>query len=305
MLEGSTDVGQLRAGCLFTESSDEEVRRSVSAVRAGKSLKPDMWPGGARVAVAITFDVDHEFPVYRSEAAILSIGEYGATTAMPRILEMLKRQQIRSTFFVPGMVQVIHPDTVPQILATGEHEVGLHGWVHERAPDLRDRKEEAALLERSINVLTAAAGGVRPVGHRAPNNAISEHTLGLLAEQGIHYDSSLSARDDPHEILLSGEVANIIELPLSWEAGDYLYFHHDEFWRGSMPLPEAILDVWKSDFDVAYAEGTMFNLTLHPQVIGRRSRFVVLERLIEYIKSRGDVWFATLGEIAECSKPRA
>jgi peptidoglycan-N-acetylglucosamine deacetylase len=298
----SSDDKVLRAGCLFIDTPEAEVRRALSTVRAGRSLVPAAWPNGAQVAVAITFDVDHETPIHKLEPALLSIGEYGATTALPRLLALLERQQIPATFFVPGMVQLLHPETVPQILKSGRHEVGLHGWVHERPPDLRDRAEEAGLIARSIAVLTEAAAGRRPLGYRAPNAAVSDHTLELLAEAGLLYDSTLSARDEPHELLLRGKVSELIELPFSWENDDYLFLHHDEFWRGSLPWPDAILEAYKSDFDVAYSERTLFNLTLHPHVIGRRSRAAMLDKLISYIKSRNNVWFATLGEVAQYVK---
>jgi peptidoglycan/xylan/chitin deacetylase (PgdA/CDA1 family) len=298
-VEESSSEKEVRAGCLFIETSTARVRELVSTVRAGRSLQPKAWPNGAQVAVAITFDVDHETPIYKLEPAILSIGEYGATTAMPRLLGLLERHRIPATFFVPGMVQMLHPETVPEILKSGGHEVGLHGWVHERPPDLRDRAEEAGLIARSIEVLTEAAGGRKPLGYRAPNAAVSDHTLEILAETGLLYDSTLSARDEPHELLLRGQVSKLIELPFSWENSDYLFLHHDEMWRGSLPWPDAVLEVYKSDFDVAYSERTLFNLTLHPQVIGRRSRAVMLDKLISYIKSKNNVWFATLGEIAQ------
>ena len=55
---------------------------------------------------------------------------------------------------------------------------------------------------------------------------------------------------------------------------------------------------WIDEFDVAWEERTMFLLTMHPHVIGHRSRIVVLEALIEHIRSHDDVWFATHEEIA-------
>jgi peptidoglycan-N-acetylglucosamine deacetylase len=76
-------------------------------------------------------------------------------------------------------------------------------------------------------------------------------------------------------------------------------------WQGRMPSPDAVLEVYKSDFDVAYAERTVFNLTLHPQVIGRRSRAAMLDKLISYIASKENVWFATLGQIAQYAKDNA
>lgn len=293
----SSEMQELRAGCLFTESSEESILRALSAVRAGNSLNPPSWPNRARVAVTITFDVDHEFPVYKLDPALLSLGEYGATTGLPRILTLLKHHGIPATFFVPGMTQRLHPETIPEILAQGPHEVGIHGWVHERAPDLRDRAEEESFIARSIEVITQAAGGVRPLGYRAPNAAISEHTLDILEQFGLSYDSSLSGSDEPYELLLKGRKSKLIEVPISWENGDYTFLHSDEFWQGSLPWPQAVLDSWKKDYDMAYSEGTIFNLTLHPQVIGRRSRISILDELLSYIRTKDDVWFATLGQV--------
>jgi peptidoglycan-N-acetylglucosamine deacetylase len=302
MVGETAEYHELRAGCLFIQTAEDTVREAVSVVRSGRPLLPSVWPKGGRVAVAITFDVDHETPINRLEPALLSLGEYGATTAMPRLLTMMDRHDIPATFFVPGIVQLLHPQTVPQILASGRHEVGLHGWVHERPADLRDRAEEADLIERCIRVLTDAAGGLKPRGYRAPNNALSAHTLELLAEAGIAYDSSMSARDEPYELQLRGKPTDLIEIPMSFENDDFIFLHNDEFWQGTLSSPDLILDVWKSDFDAAYEEGSIFNLVLHPHVIGRRTRAIILEKLITYIKGKDDVWFATLGEVADYVK---
>ncbi|MFL6632070.1 MAG: polysaccharide deacetylase family protein [Massilia sp.] len=298
----SSDHTELRAGCLFTETPEDEIIKAVSVIRTGDILKPTSWPGGARVAVAITFDVDHEFPVYKLDPSLQSLGEYGATTAMPRILALLKRHGVPGTFFVPGMTQRLHPETVPDILAGG-HEVGLHGWVHERAPDLRDREEEELMITKTIKALTDA--GAKPIGYRAPNSALSEHTLGLLDKHGIEYDSSLCGRDEAYEVLVHGKKVNVVEIPMSWENDDFIFLHNDEFWQGTFPSPKGVLEAWQSDFDVAYSEGTLFNLVMHPHVIGRRSRSAILDQLLSYMRSKDSVWFATLGQIARHVKQHA
>jgi hypothetical protein len=53
------------------------------------------------------------------------------------------------------------------------------------------------------------------------------------------------------------------------------------------------LEAHLSEFDVAYEEGSMFLPTMNPQIIGYRSRMAVPEKLVQYIRSRPDVWFAT------------
>jgi hypothetical protein len=59
-----------------------------------------------------------------------------------------------------------------------------------------------------------------------------------------------------------------------------------------------VYDVYKSEFDKAYEEGTMFLLTMHPFVTGHRSRIATLERLLVHTKTKPDVWFATEESVA-------
>jgi peptidoglycan/xylan/chitin deacetylase (PgdA/CDA1 family) len=88
-------------------------RAAVAKVRAGRSLRPPRWKDGARVCVALSFDSDHETSTLREGSVSpgrLSQGEYGARTAVPRILNLLRRHDIRVSFFVPAVVALLHPD---------------------------------------------------------------------------------------------------------------------------------------------------------------------------------------------------
>jgi len=67
--------------------------------------------------------------------------------------------------------------------------------------------------------------------------------------------------------------------------------------------PRDVAQVWIDEFDKAWEEGTMFVLTMHPHVIGHRSRIVALELLLNHIRTRGKAWFATHREVAEYVKP--
>ena len=76
------------------EWSEDSIRKVVGAVRAGRDLQPKQWPGGARVAVLLSFDVDNESVSLRfGEPTIgaLSQGEYGARVALPRVVSLLDR----------------------------------------------------------------------------------------------------------------------------------------------------------------------------------------------------------------------
>src|SRR5213593_1411906 len=168
-------------------------RSAVNKVRAGRSLKPARWKDGARVCVALSFDSDHETSTLR-EGAIspgrLSQGEYGSRAAVPRILEILRRHEIRASFFVPGVVAQLHPEEQRRVVGDG-HEVAMHGWIHEGTSELT-APVERELMARAFDTL-AKITGRPPVGLRAPSWDFSPSTLGLIRELGLRYDSSLMA----------------------------------------------------------------------------------------------------------------
>jgi len=284
--------------------TDSQVVAAVSAVRAGRSLQPASWPGGRRVAVLLSFDVDNETVtgLRTGDPTIgsLSQGEYGARVALPRVLALLDRHEIPASFFIPGWSLKLSPAMADAIRASGRHEIGVHGWIHELNSTL-SLDDERALLQRAVDYLTEATGS-RPVGYRAPSWDFSPNTLNILREMNFLYDSSLMSDDRPYEILQNGQPTGLVELPVEWILDDAPVLNP----RGDRYTnPRELLQVWKDEFDVAYQEGTMFLLTMHPHYIGHRSRIVVLQELIEHIRSRPGVWFATHRAAAEYVKESA
>ena len=278
------------------EMSMQEIRDLVNRVGKGRSLQPDEWPGGARVAVLLSFDADDETVELRSggdSINVISDLQYGRV-GLKRIVNLLDRHEIPASFFVPGVSLELDPEKAILINRSGRHEFAVHGWIHENPASL-DRQQEKAALERSIATIKRLSG-YTPVGYRAPSWNFSEHTLDILGELGFFYDSSLMSDDSPFEILRNGEPTGIVELPVSWVPDDASYLLPRS--AGAIS-PRDFLTILKDDFDVAYREGTMFLLTAHPDIIGRRSAIVILEELIDYIRSKPDVWFATHREVAE------
>ena len=188
-------------------------RGIVDKVRAGRSLKPATWPGGARCAVALSFDSDHESTTLRlgqTSPGKLSQGEYGSRAGIPRIRRLLDRHGIRASFFVPAVVAELHPDE-QRALADEGHEIGIHGWIHEYNSQLPPEAERDLQL-RSADTLERISGQ-RPVGMRTPSWDFSAHTLAIAREMGLLYDSSLMADDEPYELLEDGEPTGVVELP--------------------------------------------------------------------------------------------
>ncbi len=284
--------------------SDERVRSAVNQVRAGRDLNPPSWPGGARVAVLLSFDVDNETTQGLRTGTVsigpLSQGQYGARVGLPRVLGLLEEEDVPATFFFPAWTLKLAPEQADLIQAPGMHEIGLHGWIHELNTSL-DGETEARLLRQASDAIEEITG-VRPIGYRAPSWNHSPNTLNIILEMGLLYESSLMADDRPYELVQDGEPTGLVELPVEWILDDAPLFNP----LGNRYMnPRDVLQVWIDEFDKAWEEGTMFLLTMHPHVIGHRSRIVVLEELIDHIKTKSGVWFGTHAEAARWVREQA
>jgi len=282
---------------------ESQWREIVNRVRAGRSLRPASWPGGARCAVALSFDSDHETNELREggdSPGKLSQGQYGNRQGVPRIVEILTRHDVPASFFVPAVTALLYPDEQKNLAALG-HEIGIHGWIHERNSVL-PIDAERDLMQRSFEVLHKITG-VAPVGMRTPSWDFSPNTLRLAKELGLIYDSSLMADVDCYELLMDEQATGVIELPVEWIRDDAVYFNMNRFaaLRPYTP-PTDVFDIFKREFDAAYAEGGLFQLTMHPHIIGYRSRVWILDALIRHIQQHSDVWFATHADIVRYVK---
>lgn len=278
----------------------DSVLHTVNAVRAGRDLNPPRWPNGARVAVLLSFDVDNETIALRfgdPTIGALSQGEYGARVGLRRVVDLLDRYQIPATFFIPAVSLMLNPPMAELIKRSGRHEFAVHGWIHELNAAL-PAEVERKLLVQAIDTLTKLTGE-RPVGYRAPSWNFSPNTLGIVRELGFIYESSMMADDRPYELLHQGEPTGIVELPVEWILDDAPLLNPQGDRYSS---PREVLQVYLDEFDRAYEEGTMFLLTMHPHYIGHRSRMVILEGLIQHIRSKGKVWWATHRAAAEYVK---
>ena len=287
--------------------TEAQLREASSHVRAGRSLNPKSWPNGARTAVAVTFNVNNAAnQLARGDTAVVAMtgGEFGAAQGLARVLSLLDEHAVPSTFFVSAVAAIVDPQMLPEIVKRKRHEIGVLGWSDENVVALNDAAEESRLLTRAVEHLTRAAGR-KPVGARGPSGAISLHTMPLLKKAGFLYDSTLQARDEPYEVMLQGQASGIVELPVNAYINDYRFLTSGRTGPGLLPSPELVFEQFRDDFDIAYEEGTLAVLTLHPHVVGMRSRIIYLDRLIRYMKSKPGVWFATAEEIARYVKQQS
>lgn len=281
-------------------------RKLVNHVRAGRTLRPKAWKGGARCAVAFSFDSDHETNELRDggkSIGRMSWGQYGNRVGVPRILALLARHGVPATFYVPAVAALLHPDEQRRVVAEG-HEIGIHGWIHELNSALPYEIERELML-RSADTLERITG-VRPVGLRTPSWDFSQDTLRIEMELGLLYDSSLMADEDCYELLLDGAPTPIVELPVEWVRDDAPYLAMQRF-TGLRPYtpPQGVFDIFRRELDAAWEEGGIFQLTCHPHIIGYRSRIWIIDELIRHAKSKGGVWFATHADVARYAKENA
>jgi peptidoglycan/xylan/chitin deacetylase (PgdA/CDA1 family) len=278
---------------------EERWRRRIEKVRAGKRLAPAAWPNGAKAAVALSFDCDHEtFELGPGGEAIgrLGWGEFGRRVGVPRVLSVLEKHDVKATFFMPAVCALIDPDEPRRILGRG-HEIGMHGYIHENT-SLLDAATERDLMLRAHDIL-AKAGDTDPVGFRASHWDLSPSTIAIVREMGLLYDSSMMADDSCYELLVDGQPSGVVEIPVDWVRDDavYLLFNRNPPTRPYLS-PDDVLKIFIRELDMAIDEGGVFEVDLHPFVIGYRSRIFILDELVRHAKARGPVWFATHAELA-------
>ena len=293
-------VTTAKPGWTWTFDSAKTV---VNAVRAGRSLQPAKWPNGNKVAVLFSFDADNETVSLRfgePTVGALSQNQYGGRVGLQRILDVLDKNKIPATFFIPSVSLALTPEMWPMIKQSGRHEIGVHGWIHEMNSTLPDSIERR-LLVKAIAELKQMTGET-PVGYRAPSWNFSPNTLSILRDLGFRYESSLMADDRAYELMQNGQPTGLVELPVEWILDDAPLFDP----RGQSYMnPRDVAQVWIDEFDRAYAEGTMVVYTMHPHISGHRSRVLALEMLVKHIKTKPGVWFATHKDVAEYVRKEA
>jgi peptidoglycan/xylan/chitin deacetylase (PgdA/CDA1 family) len=256
------------------------------------------WPDGKRAAAAFTFDLDAEAvwlgfdPANANRPGVLSQGTYGPRVGLPLILERLARFEVRATFFIPGVNAEVHPAAVESIVAAG-HEVAVHGYRHV-APASLSRVEEARELELAMAALGKIAGSL--AGYRSPSWDVSPHTLDLVEAAGLTYTSQFM--DDLRPYRHPGR--RLIELPVHWVLDDWPNFmwSADQGTR-TIRSVEEVEPIWRAEFEGIRDLGGLFVLTMHPQIIGRPYRLLLLEHMLELAASSADVWTATCREAAD------
>jgi peptidoglycan-N-acetylglucosamine deacetylase len=259
------------------------------------------WPGGARCAACVSWDVDadtlvlHRRPHRGHELhGGLSWLRYDEV-AVPEIVKVLDGFGIKQTFFVCAWCIERYPAMCEPIVASG-HEVAYHGYLHE-APSEQPPERELDELQRGIEIIERFTGK-RPSGAWAPYGALSTSSAAFYVQEGFVYDSSLQNDSRPYVVEARG--GELIELPIDSTMSDWPNYAHVPDLGYLLPPkpPAAAIDVFRAELDAAYELGGLWITIWHPHVSGRPARRLAWAKLVESALEKGDVWFATLDEIA-------
>ena len=257
----------------------------------------------------------------------ISRGLFAGEVGAPRLLKLFAEQQLRTTWFIPGHSIETFPEQMKAVVEAG-HEVGIHGYSHENPIAMTPAQEEA-VLDRSIELVTQLAGK-RPTGYVAPWWEFSTVTNELLLKKGIKYDHSLMHNDfHPYYVrvgdswtkidyskhpdawmkpLQRGQETDLVEIPANWYLDDLppMMFIKKSPNSHGFVNPRHLEEMWRDQFDWVYRENeyAVFTMTIHPDVSGRPQVLLMLERLIQYIRSHDGVRFVTFDEIADDFKAR-
>ena len=273
----------------------------------------------AKHIVCLTFDFDAMSGFIArgmTSPTPVSRGEFGADVATPRLLALLKKYRIATSWYIPGHTLETYPARCREVFAAG-HEIGHHGWTHVPPALLTRDKEEEGLTRANEQIKKLTGSYAR--GYRSPSWDLSPHSIELLLKHGFVYDSSMMGDDyTPYRVrqgdvieletpAVFGKTTRLIEMPISWTLDDYPHFEFirtkDWILPGLMNY-NLVLENWINDF--LYMKKILkwgvITYTFHPFVIGRAGRMLMLEKLIKKLKTEGAVFMTLEQAVAEYDK---
>jgi peptidoglycan/xylan/chitin deacetylase (PgdA/CDA1 family) len=280
----------------------------------GRTPPKVRWPEEARLA--LTFVVNYEAggersviygddgpetygefasygPPPKRDLGIESVFEYEPRVAIWRLLDVFDRYGVKVTFFATGSTLRANPAAGKEIVQRG-HEICGHGyrWLEHYTLSAKEELDSINSMVKACREVT----GQRPVGWycREP----SENTLRLLAKAGgFLYDSDFYNDDLPYYVEIPETRKKMLIVPYTPDVNDFHYFSN------RFITSHDFYEYMKDSFDTLYEEGgrnpKMMNVGLHGRISGRPGRVKAVERFLEYVRSKPEVWTARRVDIAK------
>jgi allantoinase len=270
------------------------------------------WPGNALVAVSLVLNVEAGSELSladgdeRNESiyeivepvdgvpnyCLASHFDYGPRAGYWRIMRTLERFGAPCTVSAAGRAIERSPWLAKDAFERG-HEVSGHSYRWERHAEMAEAHERE-IIAKTVDSIRKATG-VRPAGWHT-KGAPSPNTRRLLVEEGgFLYDSDAYNDDLPYVVQVAGN--NHVIVPYAFDTNDMRYMA-----GGTFVLAEDFARYCIDAFDTLWHEAeqyrTMMSVGLHPRLIGRPGRIAGLERFLDHVQRKGQVWLARRMDIA-------
>lgn len=262
------------------------------------------WPGGHRLAVYIAVNVEAfpfgeglgpELNPRQPEPDIVNHGwrDWGNRVGVWNLLEALDTFGLPCAALMNTSIYDQHPQVAAAFRARGDEVVG-HGRTNaERQCDMR-MDEERAMIVQCVRRIEAEEGRA-PAGWMGPWVNETAHTPDLLAEAGLRYTLDWPIDDQP--VWLQTRTQPLLALPYARPTNDITALH------GAKLAPrlwvETLFDAFDGMLEASRSRPLVFNLSLHPYLVGHAFRLQPLKRFLAHLAAhRHDIWLATPGEIA-------
>lgn len=220
--------------------------------------------------------------------------EYGSRAGFWRIHRLFVERNLPLTIFGVASALKRNPEAVKAML-DAKWEIACHGlkWIDHQHMPIDEEREQIA---EAIRIHTEITGS-RPLGWYTGRDSPNTRDL-VLAEGGFSYDSDSYADDLPYWV--ENPHANgfpHLVIPYTLDTNDMRFVSPQGFNSG-----DQFYTYLKDAFDVLYEEGKdtpkLLNVGLHCRVIGRPARFKSLQRFLDYVQSKSDVWICRRIDIA-------
>lgn len=277
---------------------------------------PLRWPGGHRVALLITLNLetwdlvkDTEKPYYAGGPSILpdilpgnvpdfpnySWREYGQRVGIWRMFDCLDALGVVPACTVNAVTCLRRRPMLDAALARG-CEILAHNYEQgELLSDYaQDPAREREVVLRTLEVYEQAVGR-RAAGWLSSSLRGTLQTADILAEYGCRFYCDLMNDDQPYLLRTPG--GPIVSVPYSNEINDFTLVVR----RGH--TTDEVRDILIEELRVLHEEGAqtgrIMNVGLHPHVSGRAYRIRALREFIEYAQGLDGVWWTTREAIAD------
>lgn len=204
----------------------------------------------------------------------------------PALLDLFGRYDIPLTCFVEGWSARQYPERLRHLQGLG-HEIGMHGWQHEKWSQLAD-DAVVTLATRATESLTDVLGN-KPRAFRAPGGPSTPFTRQVLATLG--YDIDASHAEDAAATLDKSGLASI---PYHWSGVDATH------WLWNSRSSVEVENLWLLALSEAARQQQPFVFIWHPHVMGLNQDWLETgERIIRFIRRETRFSISSLRRLRE------